>query len=171
MNNIPDNSSETQRSDISPDKTEYQASKEPSLGMKQQIDLVIITRRIRLLGIMITTGIVLITVMGLLVSSGYKNPALTNLNYISLAIGLIMILSSNPYKVVIKKKITASNFEKLFFKAHVIAFALCDFGALFIITTNLFINENKLIAIFGAVIGVTNMILLFPKEKDSVPQV
>ncbi|CAN5412083.1 hypothetical protein BH10BAC5_BH10BAC5_18590 [soil metagenome] len=138
-----------------------------SQNMKMQIDLVIISRRIRLLGIMITVGIVMITVMGLLVSSAYQNPAVSNLNYISLAVGLLLILASNPYKVSVKKKVNASNFEKMFFKAHVIAFALCDFGTLFIVTTNLFVNENKLIAIFGAVIGVVNMILLFPKEKDN----
>ena len=137
------------------------------IGMVKQIELVIISRRIRVLGIMITVGIILITTMGLLVSASYKNPAASNLNYISLVIGMILILASNPYKVAIKKKMNASNFEKLFFKAHVIAFALCDFGALFIVTTNLFVNENIPIALIGAVVGVTNMYLLFPKDRDA----
>ena len=136
-------------------------------SMVKQIEMVIISRRIRVLGIMITVGIILITTMGLLVSASYKNPASSNLNYISLVIGMILILASNPYKVAVKKKITADNFEKMFFKAHVIAFALCDFGALFIITTNLFVNENVMIALFGAVVGVTNMFLLFPRESDA----
>ena len=136
-------------------------------SMVKQIEMVIISRRIRVLGIMITVGIILITTMGLLVSASYKNPASSNLNYISLVVGMILILASNPYKVAVKKKITVENFEKMFFKAHVIAFALCDFGALFIITTNLFVNENVMIAIFGAVVGVTNMFLLFPRESDA----
>ncbi len=66
----------------------------------------------------------------------------------------------------ILKKVTLSGILTAYFNAHIIPFAVLDFGALFCITTNLFVNGNILYASIGVVVSVAAMILNFPREED-----
>ena len=63
------------------------------------------------------------------------------------------------------KKVNLSNFESTFFNAYIFPYAVLDFGALFCISTNLFVNENIIYATSGAMLSVITMFLFFPKEE------
>jgi len=134
--------------------------------MVKQIDFVIVVNRIRILGIAITIGLVLIFFLGLFVS-GYNK--IENFEIVNLSSFLILILSVAAaffVRNLILKKVNLSNILTTFFNAHVIPFAILDFGALFCISTNLFVNENLFYAFAGIIISVACMLLMLPKEKD-----
>jgi hypothetical protein len=132
-------------------------------SMKEEIEIIIVARRIRLLGVIILVGIVLIYVMGLLIPAGEGLGGLNELNLVSLIFAIVLC----PSSVFIKDLIIKKNPSDLntYFNAYIIAFAVCDFGALICITTNLFINENILFATAGLIVSVSSMYFLFPKEK------
>ena len=133
--------------------------------MVKQVSFIVVVRRIRTLGIAITVGIAAIYLMGLLVISDKVNESLYILNISS----LIILAASVPLVFLIRKlllrKVDLSNFQTVYFNAHIIPFAVMDFTGLFCITTNLFVNPNLLFATLGVFISVASMIFLFPKEE------
>jgi hypothetical protein len=131
----------------------------------KQVTFIVVVRRIKLLGIAITIGIVIIFGMGLLVAGSNIRE---NFEIVNLAT-LILLLAALPLSLFIRKKIlmkvNLTNFTSAYFNAHIIPFAVMDFAALFCISTNLFVNANILYATIGAIISVAGMIILFPKEE------
>lgn len=134
--------------------------------MVKQIKFVITVRRIKILGIAITVGIIAIYAFGLLV---VNNNVRENFEMVNIGT-LILLALTIPFTLFLKKslmrKVNLSNFENIYFNAHVISFSIMDFAALFCITTNLFVNGNFLYATLGFIISVIGMILNFPKEED-----
>ena len=62
-------------------------------------------------------------------------------------------------------KVNISDFATLISMQHVIPFAVMDFGALFCLSTNLFVNGNILYATIGVIISVTGMVINFSQEE------
>lgn len=133
--------------------------------MVKQVSFVIVVRRIKILGIAITVGIIAIYGMGLLV---VNNNVKENFEIVNL-LTLILLILTVPFILFLKKlllkKVNMSNFQNTLFNAHVIPFAVLDFAALFCITTNLFVNGNVLYASIAVIISVAGMIMIFPKEE------
>ena len=133
--------------------------------MVKQVSFVIVVRRIKILGIAITVGMIAIYGMGLLV---VNNNIKENFEIVNL-LTLILLILSVPFTLFLKKlllkKVNMSNFQNTLFNAHVIPFAVLDFAALFCITTNLFVNGNVLYASIAVIISVAGMIMIFPKEE------
>ena len=133
--------------------------------MVKQVSFVIVVRRIKILGIAITVGMIAIYGMGLLV---VNNNLKENFEIVNL-LTLILLILSVPFTLFLKKlllkKVNMSNFQNTLFNAHVIPFAVLDFAALFCITTNLFVNGNILYASIAVIISVAGMIMIFPKEE------
>ena len=133
--------------------------------MVKQVSFVIVVRRIKILGIAITVGMIAIYGMGLLV---VNNNLKENFEIVNL-LTLILLILSVPFTLFLKKlllkKVNMSNFQNTLFNAHVIPFAVLDFAALFCITTNLFVNGNVLYASIAVIISVAGMIMIFPKEE------
>jgi len=133
--------------------------------MVKQVSFVIVVRRIKILGIAITVGMIAIYGMGLLV---VNNNIKENFEIVNL-LTLILLILSVPFTLFLKKlllkKVNMSNFQNTLFNAHVIPFAVLDFAALFCITTNLFVNGNILYASIAVIISVAGMIMIFPKEE------
>jgi hypothetical protein len=133
--------------------------------MVKQVSFVIVVRRIKILGIAITVGMIAIYGMGLLV---VNNNIKENFEIVNL-LTLILLILSVPFILFLKKlllkKVNMSNFQNTLFNAHVIPFAVLDFAALFCITTNLFVNGNILYASIAVIISVAGMIMIFPKEE------
>lgn len=133
--------------------------------MVKQVSFVIVVRRIKILGIAITVGMIAIYGMGLLVVNNNvkENFEIENL------LTLILLILSIPFTLFLNKlllkKVNMSNFQNTLFNAHVIPFAVLDFAALFCITTNLFVNGNVLYASIAVIISVAGMIMIFPKEE------
>ncbi len=133
--------------------------------MVKQVSFVIVVRRIKTLGIAITVGLVAIYGMGLIVAHSNVKENFEIVNLMTLLFLLIIFPVSIILRNILLKKVNLTNFQTAYFNAHVIPFAVMDFGALFCITTNLFVNGNIVYATIGVVISVTGMILNFPKEE------
>ena len=133
--------------------------------MVKQVSFVIVVRRIRLLGIAITVGIIAIYGMGVLVVNNNVKENFGIVNLITLFLLILSVPLTLFLNKLLLKKVNMSNFQDTFFSAHIIPFAVLDFAALFCITTNLFVNGNILYASIAVIISVAGMILNFPKEE------
>ena len=131
----------------------------------KQVTFVIVVRRIKILGIAITIGLIAIYGMGLIVANNNVKENFEIVNLMSLVFLILIVLLTILLRNVLLKKVNMSNFQSTYFNAHIIPFAVMDFAALFCITTNLFVNGNILYASIGIVISVVGMIINFPKEE------
>lgn len=131
----------------------------------KQVTFVIVVRRIKLLGIAITVGLVAIYGMGLIVANNNVKENFEMVNLMTLIILILTVPLSILIRNLLLRKVNLSNFQTTLFNAHIIPFAVMDFAALFCITTNLFVNGNILYASIGVVISVAGMIVNFPKEE------
>jgi hypothetical protein len=132
----------------------------------KKIDILLIARRIRFLGIAIGTGIILIYSLGLFVSGNYINNELFHFNILSLVLTAVLCFPSFFIKKFLFKKINSKNFATAYFNAHIVPFALCDLGGLFCITTNLFVNQNIIYATAGLAVALLFLIINFPGFND-----
>jgi len=134
--------------------------------MVKDIDFIIVSRRIKLLGYIIMVGIVSVSIVGVLVSGSNINPEKDFLNTPVTIAGIILCTLSIYVRKTMLKKVNKDNFVAAYFNAHIAAFVLCDMGALLSVTTNFFINANIIMASVGAGIGLLYMWLNFPKEEE-----
>ncbi|MBV6479818.1 MAG: hypothetical protein HGGPFJEG_02614 [Ignavibacteria bacterium] len=134
--------------------------------MVKQIDFVIAVSRIRIIGIAIITGLIVIFLFGLFVSGNNKKENFEIINLSSLILLIILTALAFIVRNMILKKVDLSNILTTFFNAYIIPFVILDFGALFCISTNLFVNENILYASAGIIISVAGMILMLPREDQ-----
>jgi len=130
------------------------------------VDLIFMARKIRILGIAILLGIVLIYGFGLTVAGSYVNPDLGAFNIISFIICAALCVGSFFVKRMMLKNLDGKNFVNKYFNGHIIPFAMCDLGGLFCIATNLFVNSNIIYASAGFFVAVVFMILNFPRSDD-----
>jgi hypothetical protein len=135
-------------------------------GLVPQMQLLVISRKIKVLGIAIMVGIFVIYVLGVFVSANNINKDLAVLNLASLIFCSIMCISSVYVRKALMKKVTMQNFQTKYFSAHIVAYAMCDAGGLFCITTNLFVNQNVIYASFGTLITLLYIYINFPKQED-----
>jgi hypothetical protein len=131
----------------------------------KQVTFVIVVRRIKVLGIAITFGLVAIYGMGLIVAHTNVKENFELVNLMTVILLILTIPLTIIIRVLMLKKVNISNFQTAYFNAHIIPFAVMDFAALFCITTNLFVNGNILYASIGIVISIVGMILNLPKEE------
>lgn len=134
--------------------------------LAKEVEMLIVARKIRYLGLVILLGVSLIFVMGLFVSGSNINPSLYYLNIASFVFCLVLCALSIPLKNIFMKKVTLENFEAKYFNAYVLPYALCDFGGLICITTSLFINQNIIFAAAGFLAMTAAVIYNFPKFDD-----
>lgn len=134
--------------------------------LAKEVEVLIVARKIRYLGLVILLGVSLIFVMGLFVSGSNINPSLLYLNIASFVFCLVLCALSIPLKNILMKKVTPDNFEAKYFNAYVLPYALCDFGGLICITTSLFINQNIVFASAGFLVMAAAVIYNFPKFDD-----
>lgn len=130
----------------------------------KEIEFIVVSRRIKLLGTAIGVGIIIVYILGLYVSGNNINEKLEILNPISLIIALFICSIGLVIKNLILKKVNTQNFADTYFNAHIIPFALYDFGGLFCVTTNLFVNENLIYATIGVILSSSFIFLSFPKK-------
>lgn len=134
--------------------------------MVKNIDFIIISRRIKLLGYVIITGLTLVYIVGVLVSSSNIHPEKAFLNTPVTIAGIVLCTASLWIRKNMMKKVTKDNFINTYFNAHISAFILCDLGALLSITTNLFINADLIMASVGVGVGLLYMWINFPRHED-----
>ncbi|MEO8666305.1 MAG: hypothetical protein ABI462_12500 [Ignavibacteria bacterium] len=134
--------------------------------MVKQISFIIVVRRVKTLAIAIIVGIVAIYLVGLFVVNANVKENFEIINLLTLILLIILVPGAVFLRKTLLKKVTMQNFQNNYFSAHIIPFAVIDFGSLFCITTNLFVNGNILYASIGLVIAIAGFIACFPKEED-----
>lgn len=134
--------------------------------MVKQVDFIIVSRRIKLLGYVIITGLTLVYVIGLLVSGSNIHPDKSFLNTPVTIAGIVLCTGSIYVRKNMIKKVNKDNFVAAYFNAHIAAFVLCDMGALLSVTTNLFVNANLIMASVGLGVGLLYMWINFPRDED-----
>jgi len=134
--------------------------------MVKEINFIIISRRIKLLGYVIITGMALVYIVGMLVSQSNIHPEKSFLNTPVTIAGIVLCTGSLYIRKNMLKKVTKDNFTASYFNAHIAAFVLCDMGALLSITTNLFVNTNLVMASVGVGVGLLYMWINFPRDED-----
>lgn len=137
-------------------------------NLVKEVDLVFIARRIRMLGIAILLGIILVYGTGLMVLGSYINEELAVFNILSFIICFAFCVSSIFLKKMLLKNFGGENFRNKYFNAHMIPFALCDMGGLFCIVTNLFVNQNLIYATAGFLVALFFMVINFPRSDDYI---
>lgn len=135
-------------------------------NLVKEVEILIIARKIRFLGLIILFGVFLIYASGLLVSSTNINPHLEYLNIATFVFCLACCGLSILLRKLLLKKIKNDKFEASYFNAHVLPFALCDLGGLLCITTSLFVNQNIIYATAGFLVMIGAVIYNFPRFND-----
>jgi len=134
--------------------------------MVKQIDFIIVSRRIKLLGYVIITGLALVYIIGMIVSGSNAHPEKSFLNTPVTIAGIALCTASVYVRKNMLKKVTKDNFVGAYFNAHIAAFILCDMGALLSVTTNLFVNADLIMASVGVGVGLLYLWINFPREED-----
>ena len=137
-----------------------------SLKLVDEVRFLIITRKIKIIGGAIAGGLLMIFLAGLLVAGNNINKDLAMLNLISVILCPILCITSVYIKKARLKKVNRENFNQLYTGIYIVAFAMCDLGGIFCVTTNLFINYNLVYAIFGLLVSVLYILINFPKAGD-----
>ena len=134
--------------------------------MVKHIEFIVVVRRTKTLCIAVLVGIIAIYACGLFVFNYNMKENFEIVNLISLIFLVMLVPFTFFLRYILFKKVNLSNFMNNYFNAHVIPLAILDFGALFCITTNLFVNGNFLYASIGLGVSLLGMFMLFPKEED-----
>ena len=134
--------------------------------MSKGVDLIFIAKKIRILGIAIIIGMAVVFGFGLTVAGKYVNEELAPFGLVSFIICTAFCLGSFYFRKTMLKNLGGSNFVNKYFNGHVIPFAMCDFGGLLCVATNLFVNSNIIYASAGFFLSVIFMILNFPRNDD-----
>ncbi|MFA5011637.1 MAG: hypothetical protein WC644_06745 [Ignavibacteria bacterium] len=135
-------------------------------NLVKEVEILIVARKIRFLGLIILFGVFLIFASGIFVSSTNINPHLEYLNISTFVFCLACCGFSVLLKKLLLKKVTNEKFEASYFNAHVLPFALCDLGGLLCITTSLFVNQNLIYASAGFLVMIGAVIYNFPRFDD-----
>ncbi|HRE41262.1 MAG TPA: hypothetical protein PLG90_07995 [Ignavibacteria bacterium] len=138
--------------------------KDPNLV--RQMQFVVISRKVKLLGYAIMLGLVIIYLMGLTVASDNVNKDLAILNLVSLIVCSGFCILSVYVKKKFLRSVNKENFKSKYFSSYIIAYAMCDGSGLFCIVTNLFINYNFLYATVGLIISVLYLFINLPKPDE-----
>ena len=136
------------------------------LNLVKEVEMLIVARKIRFLGLIILFGVFLIFATGIFVSSTNINPHLGYLNVATFVFCLVCCGFSVLLRNILIKKVTKEKFEAAYFNAHVLPFALCDLGGLLCITTSLFVNQNLVYASLGFLVMISAVLYNFPRFDD-----
>ncbi len=136
------------------------------LSTKLQIELNFVLRRLRILTVAIVLGILVIYFIGLFSPAYNITENFLYIKFISLFICILVCVLSNPLKKFLLKRVKEKNFMASYFNAIVFPMALCDFGGLFCIVTNLFLTKDILFSTVGCVVSLLYIYINFPSKKD-----
>lgn len=135
-------------------------------SLVDEVRFLILARKVKVIGFAIIFGLAVIYGAGMLVASNNVNKDMALLNLISVIAAPVLCISSVYLRKSRMKSITSDNFKERFPGVYILAFAMCDLGGLFCITTNLFVNYNFIYATFGLLISILYIWINFPKQSD-----
>ena len=136
------------------------------VSLVDEMRFLILARKVKVIGFAIIMGLVIIYSAGMFVAANNINKDMQFLNLISAIAVAVFCVSSVYIRKMRMKKIDSENFKLKFPGVYILAFAMCDMGGIFCITTNLFINYNFVYATAGLLISIFYVWLNFPKHSD-----
>ena len=135
-------------------------------SLVDEMRFLILARKIKVIGFAIIIGLMVIYGAGMFVASNNVNKDMAMLNLISVIAAPVLCIASVYLRKSRMKGITNENFKERFPGVYILAFAMCDLGGLFCITTNLFVNYNFIYATFGLLVSILYIWINFPKAND-----
>ncbi|KAA0210201.1 MAG: hypothetical protein OZ913_09630 [Ignavibacteriaceae bacterium] len=136
------------------------------VSLVEEVRFSVLSRRIKIIGIVIIVALFITYLAGLFVTASYVNKDFAILNLISLIACTAMCIVSIYIRKALLSKVNSKNFINKYFSTHIISFAICETGGLFSITTNLFINSNIMYASVSVLIAIIYVFLNFPRHGD-----
>ncbi len=146
--------------------TNTQSYNEPGSSIIKEVEFIVIQRKVRIIGIAILLGIIMVYIFALFVPEDNINPEINILNLLSLIFCFALCFSSFYVKRFFLKAISSNNFTNKYFTAYIITFAMCDVGGLVCIIINLVLNQNIVYATTGLIISVFCLLINFPRKDD-----
>jgi len=146
--------------------TNPQLNNEREISIVKEVEYIVTSRKIRIVGIAIILGIIIVYVFALLIPAEMVYPDKVVFNYISLIACFALCFTSFNVRKFLLKAVSSKNFSEKYFTAHVLSFAQCDLGGLLCIITNLIINENFIFATTGLFVSIFFLIINFPRSDD-----
>lgn len=146
--------------------TNTQPYNEHGLSIIKEVEFIVVQRKVRIIGIAILMGIIMVYLFALFVPVDNMNPEVATLNLFSLICCFAICLSSFYVKKFFLQTVDSKNFSNKYFTAYIITFALCDAGGLVGIIFNLVVNQNIVYATTGLIISVFCLLINFPRKGD-----
>ena len=145
--------------------TQQNKEREPSIV--KEVELIVSNRKIKIIGIAIILGLVIVYVFALFVPFESNSPDMVMFNYISLIACIVLCFTSSNVRKILLKKMNNKTFSEKYSSAHIISFAQCDLGGLLCIITNLIINQNLIFATTGLLLSVFFILINFPRNDGA----
>jgi len=141
--------------------------KERETSIVKEVELIVNNRKIKIIGIAIIFGLVLVFAFALFVPVESNSPNMVMFNYISLIACFVLCFTSFNVRKILLKMVTSKNFSEKYSSAHIISFAQCDLGGLLCIITNLIINQSLIFATTGLLLSVFFILINFPRSDGN----
>jgi amino acid transporter len=138
-----------------------QQNNEREISIVKEVALIVSNRKIKIIGIAIILGLVMVYAFALFVPVENSSPDMVMFNYISLIACFVLCFTSFNVRKILLKRVNSKNFS-----AHILPFAQCDLGGLLCIITNLTINQNFIFATTGLFLSVFFILINFPRSND-----
>ena len=137
---------------------------ERETSIVKEVELIVNNRKIKIIGIAIILGLIIIYTFALFVPVENIYPDMAMFNYISLIACFVLGFTSVNVRKILLKRINSENFSEKYSSAYILSFAQCDLGGLLCIITNLIINQNLIFATTGLFLSVFFILINFPRS-------
>ena len=137
---------------------------ERETSILKEVELIVNNRKIKIIGIAIILGLIIIYAFALFVPVENIYPDMVMFNYISLIACFVLCFTSVNVRKLLLKKINSKSFSEKYSSAYILSFAQCDLGGLLCIITNLIINQNLIFATTGLLLSVFFILINFPRS-------
>ena len=141
-----------------------QQNNEHETSIVKEVELIVTNRKIKIIGIAIILGLIIIYTFALFVPVENIYPDMVMFNYISLIACFILCFTSVNVRKILLKRMNSESFSEKYSSAYILSFAQCDLGGLLCIITNLIINQNLTFATTGLLLSVFFILINFPRN-------
>lgn len=142
-----------------------QQNHEHETSIVKEVELIVTNRKIKIIGIAIILGLVIIYTFALFVPVENIYPDMVMFNYISLIACFVLCFTSFNVRKILLKRMNSKKFSEKYSSVHILSFAQCDLGGLLCIITNLIINQNFIFATTGLFLSVFFILINFPRSN------
>ena len=141
-----------------------QQNNEHETSIVKEVELIVTNRKIKIIGIAIILGLIIIYTFALFVPVENIYPDMVMFNYISLIACFVLCFTSVNVRKILLKRMNSKSFSEQYSSAYILSFAQCDLGGLLCIITNLIINQNLIFATTGLFLPVFFILINFPRS-------